>query len=104
MRALRRAFLARKGLFTSMFNTLMPAYPSRTGTELPVVRARCGTGTICGERKGCMHPVTRRNFMRIGAGSVAAGAAAKITLLEPTALWSARAVAASDRVRFAAIG
>jgi predicted dehydrogenase len=52
-----------------------------------------------------MHPLTRRNFMRIGAGSVAAGAAAKITLLEPTALWSARAVAAaSDRIRFAAIG
>jgi predicted dehydrogenase len=52
-----------------------------------------------------MHPLTRRKFMRIGAGSVAAGAAAKITLLEPVALWGAgRAVAPSDRVRFASIG
>jgi len=43
--------------------------------------------------------------MRMGAGSVAAGAAAKITLLEPAALWGAgRAVAPSDRVRFASIG
>jgi threonine dehydrogenase-like Zn-dependent dehydrogenase len=43
--------------------------------------------------------------MRIGAGSVVAGAATKITLLEPAALWGAdRAVAPSDRVRFAAIG
>jgi predicted dehydrogenase len=52
-----------------------------------------------------MHPLTRRNFMRIGAGSVAAGAAAKVTLLQPTALWGAgQDVAPSDRVRFAAIG
>src|ERR1035438_6237039 len=52
-----------------------------------------------------MHRLTRRKFMRIGAGSVAAGAAAKITLLEPAALWGAdRAVAPSDRVRFAGIG
>ena len=52
-----------------------------------------------------MHPLTRRDFMQIGAGSVAAGAAAKITLLEPVALWGAgRAVAPSDRVRFAVIG
>src|SRR5271157_2680987 len=52
-----------------------------------------------------MHSLTRRNFMRMGAGSVAAGAAAKITLLEPAALWGAgRAVAPSDRVRFASIG
>ncbi len=43
--------------------------------------------------------------MRISAGSVAAGAVAKVTLLEPAALWGAnRDVAASDRVRFAAIG
>ena len=52
-----------------------------------------------------MHSFTRREFMRIGAGSVAAGAAVKITLLEPAALWGAgRAVAPSDRVRFASIG
>jgi len=43
--------------------------------------------------------------MRIGTGSVAAGAAVKFTLLEPTALWAAnRAVAPSDRIRFASIG
>src|SRR5271169_6186056 len=52
-----------------------------------------------------MHSLTRRNFMKIGAGSVAAGAAAKVTLLEPAALWGAgQQVAPSDRVRFAAIG
>jgi hypothetical protein len=52
-----------------------------------------------------MHPLTRRTFMQIGAGSVAAGAAGKINLLEPAALWGAgRAVAPSDRVRFASIG
>jgi predicted dehydrogenase len=52
-----------------------------------------------------MHSLTRRNFMRIGAGSVAAGATAKMTLLQPAALWGAgRPVAASDRVRFASIG
>lgn len=43
--------------------------------------------------------------MRIGAGSVAAGAAAKITLLEPAVLWGeGQAVAPSDRIRFASIG
>ena len=52
-----------------------------------------------------MHSLTRRDFMRIGTGSVAAGAAVKYTLLEPATLWGAgRAVAASDRVRFASIG
>jgi predicted dehydrogenase len=52
-----------------------------------------------------MHSLTRRDFMRIGSGSVAAGAAAKITFLQPAALWGAdRAIAASDRVRFASIG
>src|ERR1039458_9701428 len=52
-----------------------------------------------------MYPLTRRAFMRIGTGAVAARAAAKITLLEPAALWGAdRAVAPSDRVRFAVIG
>src|SRR6202166_3798137 len=52
-----------------------------------------------------MNFLTRRDFMRIGAGSVAAGGAGKISWLEPTALWGAgRAVGASDRVRFASIG
>ncbi|MGA8270399.1 MAG: Gfo/Idh/MocA family oxidoreductase, partial [Candidatus Sulfotelmatobacter sp.] len=49
--------------------------------------------------------MTRRDFMRIGTGSAAAGAAVKFTLLEPKTLWAAgRAVAPSDRVRFASIG
>ncbi len=39
--------------------------------------------------------VTRRNFMRLGAGFVAAGAAVKATVLEPT-----RLRAAGIRVRF----
>ena len=52
-----------------------------------------------------MNDLTRRNFMRLSAGSVAAGAAAKMTLLEPASLWgNGGEVAASDRVRFAAIG
>jgi predicted dehydrogenase len=52
-----------------------------------------------------MSRLTRRDFMRIGAGSVAAGAAAKVTLLSPATVWGAgRAVAPSDRVRFASIG
>ena len=52
-----------------------------------------------------MRRLTRRDFMRIGAGSAAAGAAAKMTLLQPAAVWGAgRTVAPSDRVRFASIG
>src|ERR1700690_2456464 len=52
-----------------------------------------------------MNSLSRRTFMQIGAGSAAAGATAKINLLEPAALWGAgRAVAPSDRVRFASIG
>lgn len=48
---------------------------------------------------------TRRDFIRIGTGSMAAGAAAKLTLLQPAALWGAdRKIAPSDRVRFASIG
>jgi predicted dehydrogenase len=42
--------------------------------------------------------------MRMGAGSLAAGAATKV-LLEPPALWGAgHAIAPSDQIRFAAIG
>src|ERR1700685_2108637 len=52
-----------------------------------------------------MNSLSRRTFMQIGAGSVAAGATAKINFLEPAALWGAgRTVAPSDRVRFASIG
>ena len=48
--------------------------------------------------------VTRRNFMRLGAGFVAAGAAVKVTVLEPTRLRAAGMLPPSDTVRFAAIG
>jgi predicted dehydrogenase len=48
---------------------------------------------------------TRRDFIRVGTGAAATGAAAKFTLLEPSTLWaSPKPVAASDRVRFASIG
>jgi predicted dehydrogenase len=49
---------------------------------------------------------TRRRFMQIGTGAAAAGAGAKLTLLEPSPLWgsSQGSVAASDRIRFASIG
>lgn len=51
------------------------------------------------------NPLTRRDFIRIGTGTVAAGATLTATLLEPTLLAaSPRAVAASDTVRFASIG
>jgi len=46
---------------------------------------------------------TRRQFMQIGTGAVAAGAAAKFTLLRPLAA-SALPYAAGDVVRFASIG
>jgi len=48
--------------------------------------------------------VTRRNFMRLGAGVVAAGAATKVTLLEPQWLLASGMVPPSDTVRFASIG
>jgi predicted dehydrogenase len=48
---------------------------------------------------------TRRQFIRVGTGAVATGAAAKFTLLQPKPLWaSPRPVAPSDTVRFASIG
>src|SRR2546425_1191839 len=50
-------------------------------------------------------PLTRRDFMRLGAGAAAIGAAAKVTMLEPRSLWaSASAVPPSDTVRFGIIG
>ncbi|HUU13945.1 MAG TPA: twin-arginine translocation signal domain-containing protein, partial [Terriglobia bacterium] len=49
--------------------------------------------------------LTRRDFIRLGAGAAAVGAAAKVTLLEPRTLWaSPRPVPPSDTVRFAVIG
>ena len=52
-----------------------------------------------------MDNFTRRQFMRISAGTVAAGSAMTATLLEPKRLLaSPRPVAPSDTVRFASIG
>src|SRR6201988_3127817 len=48
---------------------------------------------------------TRRQFLRVGSGAVATGAAVKLTLLQPKPLWaSPKPVAPSDTVRFASIG
>ena len=48
---------------------------------------------------------TRRQFIRVGSGAAAVGAAGKFTLLQPKPLWaSPRPVAPSDTVRFASIG
>jgi predicted dehydrogenase len=52
-----------------------------------------------------MHSITRREFVRLGASAVAAGAAVKATLLEPTAM--AAQSPASDpgrKIRFVSIG
>ncbi len=49
--------------------------------------------------------LTRRDFMRLGAGVTAVATASKVTLLEAGALWaSPRPVAPSDTVRIASIG
>ena len=49
--------------------------------------------------------LTRRDFIRLGAGAAATGATAKVTLLEPRAFRAAtRAVPPSDTLRFASIG
>lgn len=49
--------------------------------------------------------LTRRQFIRVGSGTVAAGTLLQATLLEPTLLAaSPRAVGPSDTVRFASIG
>jgi predicted dehydrogenase len=49
--------------------------------------------------------LTRRDFIRLGAGAAAAGVAAKVTVLEPNRLWaSPRPVPPSDIVRFGIIG
>ena len=49
--------------------------------------------------------LTRREFIRIGTGAMAATTAAKITIIEPNPGFArSRAVAPSDTVRFASIG
>ena len=49
--------------------------------------------------------LTRRDFIRIGAGAAALGAAGKVTILEPSTLWAhAGPVAPSDTIRFGIIG
>ena len=51
------------------------------------------------------YSMTRRDFVRLGAGAVAAGTAAKrVTMLEPQTLWASTAPAPSDTVRFGIIG
>jgi len=49
--------------------------------------------------------MSRRDFVRLGAGSVAAGITGrKVELLEPKRLWPSSTVAPSDTVRFGIIG
>src|SRR5256884_4045277 len=49
--------------------------------------------------------LTRRQFIRVGTGAMAASAGAKVTVLKPNALSAyARVVSPSDTVRFASIG
>jgi predicted dehydrogenase len=49
--------------------------------------------------------LSRRDFMRLGAGAAALGAAAKVTILEAPTLWASPGpVAPSDTVRFGIIG
>ena len=49
--------------------------------------------------------LTRRDFIRIGAGAAALSAAAKVTILEPRTLWaSVHPVPPSDMIRFGIIG
>src|SRR5437588_12413303 len=49
--------------------------------------------------------LTRRQFIRAGAGAMAASTAAKVIILERNPLFvSSRVVAPSDTVRFASIG
>jgi len=55
------------------------------------------------ERLYTMHPISRRDFVRLGAGAVAAGAAIKSTILEPTVL-AAQAAPSGRQIRFASIG
>lgn len=49
-------------------------------------------------------PLTRRQFIHIGAGAVAAGTALKTTVLQPHLLNAATPYAPSDTIRFVSIG
>ena len=51
-----------------------------------------------------MHSITRRDFVRLGAGAMAAGAAIKSTLLEPPTLSAQTGGANGRKIRFASIG
>jgi predicted dehydrogenase len=53
-----------------------------------------------------MHSITRRDFVRLGAGAVAAGTAIKSTLLEPPVLAAQAAAgdASGRKIRFVSIG
>jgi predicted dehydrogenase len=57
---------------------------------------------ISGEPEVNRFSITRRDFVRMGAGAVAAGAAIKATLLEPPAL--AAQADSSRKIRFAIVG
>jgi predicted dehydrogenase len=48
--------------------------------------------------------MTRRDFVRLGAGAVAAGAAIKTTVLQPTALSAQSPGASGRKIRFVSIG
>ncbi len=51
------------------------------------------------------HPFTRRQFLHFGSGALAAGVAAKTTLLQPHLLSAmAQQTAAGEKIRFAGIG
>ena len=55
------------------------------------------------ERARMRPTLTRRDFVRLGAGALAAGAAAKVTILKPPAL-SAQAPGNGRKIRFVSIG
>jgi predicted dehydrogenase len=46
--------------------------------------------------------ITRRDFVRLGTGALAVGAAVKTTLLEPSSIWAADT--SEHKIRFASIG
>src|SRR5580704_15646593 len=58
---------------------------------------------VARERLLDMGPISRRDFVRLGAGAVAAGAAAKSIALEPTIL-AAQTAQTERKIRFVSIG
>jgi predicted dehydrogenase len=69
-----------------------------------MIRTRGPHGNIQGDQM--KHSAwTRRDFMRVGGGAAAGGAAVRCRFLQPKSIWSAAGpVAPSDRLRFASIG